>query len=250
MNSFKKVKNAQVIDTVWVKATQVLILVGVAIFLSHGMAFSAEKAVVIPPPTSDEPASSEHTEKMVISGGCFWGVQGVYQHVHGVLNAVSGYAGGRKETASYDRVSTGDTGHAESVEITYDPKQITYGQLLQVFFSVAHNPTQLNRQGPDSGTQYRSAVFPLNQTQQRVAQAYVAQLNQAKTFGAPVVTNIEAYKGFYPAESHHQNYLTLNPNQPYIVYNDLPKIEQLKQLFPKLYVAKPVLVSAATSSKL
>lgn len=246
MNSFKKLTKTQVIDTNWAKATQVLILVGAALFISHGMAFSAERAVVIPAPASDEPASNERSEKMVISGGCFWGVQGVYQHVHGVLNAVSGYAGGRKETANYSQVSTGATGHAESVEITYDPKQVTYGQLLQVFFSVAHNPTELNRQGPDTGTQYRSAVFPLNQTQQSVAQNYVTQLNHAKVFGAPVVTNIETYRGFYPAESYHQNYLTLNPNQPYIVYNDLPKIEQLKQLFPKLYQVKPVLVSGVT----
>jgi peptide-methionine (S)-S-oxide reductase len=244
MNSFKRVTNSQVIDTKRIKASQVLILLCSALFMSHGKAYSAEKAVVIPPPASDEPASNVRSEKMVISGGCFWGVQGVYQHVHGVLNAVSGYAGGRKETASYSQVSTGETGHAESVEITYDPKQITYGQLLQVFFSVAHNPTELNRQGPDTGTQYRSAVFPLNETQQRVAQSYVAQLNQAKAFGVPVVTNIETYKGFYPAESYHQNYLTLNPSQPYIVYNDLPKIEQLRQLFPKLYLAKPVLVGA------
>jgi len=221
-------------------------LLGFGMLLSQGIALSAEEAVVIPPPTIDEHASTAHTETMVLAGGCFWGVQGVYQHVRGVTNAVSGYSGGRGETAAYEKVSSGLTGHAESVQITYDPTQVTYGQLLQVFFSVAHNPTELNRQGPDSGTQYRSAVFPLNDTQRRIAQGYLAQLNQAKAFKAPAVTSVEKFNGFYPAESYHQNFLTLNPYHPYIVANDLPKIEQLRRIFPGLYQAKPVLVGASS----
>jgi peptide-methionine (S)-S-oxide reductase len=172
-------------------------------------------------------------------------VQGVFQHVKGVTSAVSGYAGGGQSAAKYDTVSTGATGHAESVRVTFDPRQISYGQLLRIFFSVAHDPTELNRQGPDYGTQYRSAVFPVNGEQARVAQSYIAQIDQAHVFGAPVVTKIEPGREFYPAEGYHQDYLTLHPNAPYIVYNDLPKIEALKGAFPALWRPDPVLVAKA-----
>ncbi|MFM9835788.1 MAG: peptide-methionine (S)-S-oxide reductase MsrA [Methylophilaceae bacterium] len=229
----------------WLKAFHALTLIGLGMLLSHGTAFSAEEAVVIPPPTIDVQASGAHLETMVVAGGCFWGVQGVFQHVRGVTNAVSGYSGGKRETAAYKLVSEGDTGHAESVQITYDPTKVTYGQLLQVFFSVAHNPTQLNRQGPDSGTQYRSAVFPINESQRNIVQAYLKQLNQAKAFRAATATTVETYNAFYPAEGYHQNFLTLNPYHPYIVANDLPKIGQLKRIFPNLYQDKPVLVGSA-----
>ncbi len=203
---------------------------------------AAEPATMIPAPAVDEPASSAPTETAVLAGGCFWGVQGVFQHVKGVIQAVSGYAGGVNDTAHYDEVSTGSSGHAESVRITYDPKQISYGSLLQIYFSVAHDPTQLNRQRPDSGTQYRSAVFPRDALQQKIATAYIAQLDQAKAFGAPIVTRVEMGKNFYPAEAYHQNYLALNPSDGYIVVNDLPKIEHLHSLFPQRYREQPVLV--------
>jgi peptide-methionine (S)-S-oxide reductase len=169
----------------------------------------------------------------------------VFQHVKGVANAVSGYAGGEKKTAQYETVGSGRTGHAESVRINYDPRQISYGRILQIYFSVAHNPTELNRQGPDVGTQYRSAIFPINAEQAQIAKAYIGQLNQAHAFDAAIVTKIELGKEFYPAEGYHQDFLTLNPTQPYIVYNDLPKIDDLKRIFPEFYRADPVLVSAA-----
>lgn len=205
--------------------------------------FGAEDAVVIPPPTVDE-ITQAHSETVVFAGGCFWGVQGVFQHVKGVKKAVSGYAGGVADTARYERVSDGNTGHAESVEVTFDPTQVTYGTLLQIYFSVAHNPTELNRQGPDHGTQYRSAIFTENAEQQRVAQAYIAQLDAAKSFNKPIVTKLETYNGFYPAEEEHQDFLTEHPTYPYIVINDLPKVAQLKQLYPERYQEKPVLVKA------
>jgi len=208
---------------------------------------AAEDAVVIPPPALDEQAKPG-LEKAVFAGGCFWGVQGVFQHVKGVTNAVSGYAGGSADDAVYETVGSGRTGHAESVEITYDPSKVTYGQLLQVYFSVAHNPTQLNYQGPDRGTQYRSTVFTENAEQEKVAQSYIAQLDKAKLFGSPIVTTLESGKAFYPAEDYHQDFLQLNPTYPYIVYNDLPKVENLKALFPTLYSEKPVLVMAAKKS--
>jgi peptide-methionine (S)-S-oxide reductase len=203
----------------------------------------AEDAVLLPPPTLDENTQA-HSETAVFAGGCFWGVQGVFQHVKGVKNAVSGYAGGAADTAQYERVSEGDTGHAESVEVTFDPAQVSYGTLLQIYFSVAHNPTELNRQGPDHGTQYRSAIFVQNSEQQRVAQAYIAQLGAAKAFDQPIVTRLESYNGFYPAEEEHQDFLTEHPTYPYIVINDLPKVAQLKQLYPQRYQEKPVLVKA------
>jgi peptide-methionine (S)-S-oxide reductase len=205
--------------------------------------FGAEDAVVIPPPGIDE-ITQAHSETVVFAGGCFWGVQGVFQHVKGVKKAVSGYAGGAANTAQYERVSNGDTGHAEAVEVTFDPGQVSYGSLLQIYFSVAHNPTELNRQGPDHGTQYRSAIFVQSPEQQRIAQAYIAQLDSARSFDKPIVTKLETYNGFYPAEEEHQDFLTEHPTYPYIVINDLPKVAQLKQLYPQQYQEKPVLVKA------
>jgi len=223
-------------------------LMGLAVagLISQASAFSfggAESAVVIPPPTLDE-TTQARSETAVFAGGCFWGVQGVFQHVKGVQNAVSGYAGGAADTAQYERVSDGDTGHAESVEVTFDPSQVSYGTLLQIYFSVAHNPTELNRQGPDSGTQYRSAIFSKSSEQQRVAQAYIAQLDAARSFDKPIVTKVESFNGFYPAEEEHQDFLTEHPTYPYIVINDLPKVAQLKQLYPQRYQEQPVLVKA------
>jgi peptide-methionine (S)-S-oxide reductase len=201
-----------------------------------------EKARAIPAPAMDEQAGPATSEVAVLAGGCFWGVQGVYQHVKGVASAVSGYAGGEKNTAQYERVSTGRTGHAESVQVTFDPRSITYGRILQIYFSVVHDPTELNRQGPDVGPQYRSAIFPSSEGQASVARAYIAQLDQAKVFEKGIVTRIESGQTFYPAEAYHQDFLTRNPTYPYIVYNDLPKIDNLKRLFPDLYRADPVLV--------
>ena len=220
-----------------------LAVAAVGLTLWRMPATAAEDAVVIPPPALDEPAAPG-TETAVFAGGCFWGVQGVFQHVNGVESAVSGYAGGGADTATYETVGSGRTGHAESVKITYHPSQITYGQLLQVYFSVAHNPTQLNYQGPDRGRQYRSTIFAGNDAQKKIAEAYIAQLDKEKAFDAMIVTTLETGKTFYPAEAYHQDFLTLNPTYPYIVYNDLPKIENLKRLFPALYREKPVLVSA------
>ena len=204
---------------------------------------AAEEAVLIPPPALDE-TTQARSETAVLAGGCFWGVQGVFQHVKGVKQAVSGYAGGTADTARYERVGEGDTGHAESVEVTFDPSRISYGTLLQIYFSVAHNPTELNRQGPDTGPQYRSAIFPQSSEQQRVAQAYIAQLDAAGSFKKPIVTRLESYNGFYPAEEEHQDFLTEHPTYPYIVINDLPKVAQLKRLYPDRYQEKPVLVKA------
>jgi peptide-methionine (S)-S-oxide reductase len=199
--------------------------------------------VVIPAPAVDEPTpASSASETAVFAGGCFWGVQGVFQHVKGVTEAQSGYEGGAADTANYETVSTGTTGHAESVRITYDPTQVTFGQLLRIYFSVVTDPTQLDRQGPDVGTQYRSAIFAQDATQQRVANAYVDQLNQAKAFPAPIVTTVEPNTGFFPAEAHHQDFLNSNPTYPYIAINDMPKVNGLKQLFPDLYRDQPVLV--------
>lgn len=193
----------------------------------------------VPAPNVDAArASSAGRETAVISGGCFWGVQAVFQHVKGVVSATSGYAGGSAKDAEYETVSTGETGHAESVEIVYDPSQITYGELLRVFFSVAHDPTQLNRQGPDQGTQYRSAIFYKGEEQKRIAEAYIAQLEQAKVFSHRIVTQIVPLQGFYPAEAYHQNYATLHPNQPYIMFNDAPKVANLKQEFPDIYTGR------------
>ncbi|WP_024506238.1 peptide-methionine (S)-S-oxide reductase MsrA [Bradyrhizobium sp. ARR65] len=209
-------------------------------------ALAAEDAVVIPAPATDLPAS-EGVQSVVLSGGCFWGVQGVFQHTKGVVSAVSGYAGGSKANAQYDLVSTGTTGHAESVQVKYDPREISYGKILQIFFSVVHDPTQLNRQGPDTGSQYRSAIFTTTDAQKKVAEAYIAQLDAAKVYPKPIVTKIGALQGFYPAEAYHQDYLTLHPNQPYIAYNDLPKIENLKRIFAENYQEKPTLVRSVSN---
>jgi peptide-methionine (S)-S-oxide reductase len=202
---------------------------------------------MIAPPVLDEPAGQTPTEVAVLAGGCFWGVQGVFQHVEGVTSAVSGYAGGEKSTASYELTGTGRTGHAEAVRVTFDPRKISYGRILQIYFSVAHDPTQLNRQGPDTGTQYRSTVFPANAEQARIAKAYIAQLDEAHAYTSKIATTIEPDRAFYPAEDYHQDFLTRHPSHPYIVYHDLPKIENLKKLFAELYRADPVLVAAKSN---
>jgi peptide-methionine (S)-S-oxide reductase len=206
--------------------------------------FAAEQAVPLPPPAQDV-TSTAATETAVFAGGCFWGVQAVFQHTKGVLNAVSGYAGGDKGTAHYGVVNSGLTGHAESVQVSYDPKQVSYGKLLQIFFSVAHDPTQLNRQGPDAGPQYRSAIFYSTPQQKDVTQKYIAQLEAAKVYPKKIVTQVAPLDGFYPAEAYHQDYATLHPESPYIATFDLPKIANLKATMPQLYRDKPVLVSQA-----
>jgi len=210
-------------------------------FLGHAVA--ADKAVKLPPPTEDVHGTAP-TETAVFAGGCFWGVQAVFQHTKGVLSAVSGYAGGDGSTAHYELVGSGRTGHAESVQVTYDPRQLTFGTLLQVYYSVAHDPTTLNRQGPDSGPQYRSAVFYRDAEQKRVTEKYIAQLDAAKVFPARIVTEVRPLTGFYPAEAYHQDYATLHPGSPYIAAFDLPKIANLKATLPQLYREQPVLVSA------
>jgi peptide-methionine (S)-S-oxide reductase len=221
-------------------------LVVAAIFLGPTLSSSAETAVRLPAPATESADATTASETLVLAGGCFWGVQGVFQHLRGVTEAVSGYAGGTKPEPSYEEVSTGTTGHAESVEVTFDPRIVSYRNILQVYFSVAHNPTELDRQGPDSGTQYRSEIFFTNERQKEIATAYVAQLDAAKVFSAPIVTKIEPLTAFYPAEGYHQNYATLHPEQPYIAFNDLPKIDNLRRLFPELYRREPKLVAAAS----
>lgn len=199
----------------------------------------ASPSAAVPAPAQDAPrAAASGQQTAVLSGGCFWGVQAVFQHVKGVISATSGYAGGDAKTAEYETVSTGETGHAESVQIVYDPAQITYGELLRVFFSVAHDPTQLNRQGPDEGTQYRSSIFYNSAEQKRIAEAYITQLENAKIFSRPIVTQVVPLQAFYPAEAYHQNYAAMHPNQPYIVFNDAPKVEHLRQQFPDLYTGR------------
>jgi peptide-methionine (S)-S-oxide reductase len=193
-------------------------------------------AVSLPDPKGDAPLASDHgTVKTVLAGGCFWGMQAVFEHVKGVTHVTAGYAGGTAQTADYETVSSGTTGHAESVEITWDPAQVTFGQLLKVYFSVAHNPTELNRQGPDEGTQYRSSIFFTTPEQQKIASDYVAQLGAAKVFDEPIVTQIVPYKGFYKAEAYHQDYAQHHPMQPYIAIYDLPKVDALKRELPDLY---------------
>lgn len=221
----------------------------VALSLAGAVAFAtlpsaAEGGREIPAPAADD-ATSGGPQVIVLAGGCFWGVQGVFQHVKGVTSAVSGYAGGAEDTAHYDMVGSGSTGHAESVKVTFDPAQVSLGKILQIYFSVAHDPTQLNRQGPDVGSQYRSEIFATDAEQAGLAKAYIAQLNQARVFDAAIVTRIETGKAFYPAEEYHQDFMTRNPTYPYIVYNDLPKIGDLKQLFPDFYRQTPVLVLAS-----
>jgi peptide-methionine (S)-S-oxide reductase len=232
------------------------LLLGVALALGLAIVFvrlparSEERIQVVPAPAVDESAPAKpELETAVLAGGCFWGVQGVFEHVQGVRRVVSGYAGGSPTTASYETVSTGRTGHAESVQITYDPTQVSYGQLLQIFFSVVHDPTELNYQGPDHGTQYRSAIFVRDEAQRKVAERYIAQLDLAHVYTKPIVTRIEPLVGFYPAEKYHQDFLTLNPDYPYIAYNDIPKVNNLKRLFAERYRETPVLTTAPTAAR-
>lgn len=202
-------------------------------------ASSGSAAVKLPNPTTDEPLSKTHDpQTVVLAGGCFWGIQAVFEHVKGVSSATAGYSGGSADTAHYEIVSSGGTGHAESVRVVYDPAQISFGQILKVFFSVAHDPTELNRQGPDEGTQYRSVIFYATGEQRRIAQAYIEQLNRARVFAQPIVTELAPLKAFYPAEAYHQDYAEHHPNEPYIAINDLPKLDHLKQMLPELYVKK------------
>jgi peptide-methionine (S)-S-oxide reductase len=219
-----------------------LLVTGAGVLVSRTY---ADPAHAVPAPVTDEAAGNTTLEVVVLAGGCFWGVQGVFQHVDGVISAVSGYTGGSKESAQYETVSTGETGHAESVRVTFDPQRISYGHILQIFFSVAHDPTELNRQGPDSGTQYRSAIFPTDGEQARIAKAYIVQLDGAHVFPARIVTRIDEGRTFYPAEGYHQDYLTQHPDNPYIAYNDMPKIKELQREFPGAYRADPVLVASA-----
>lgn len=218
---------------------RLLRILGALPLIALSACIPSDAATPLPNPVVDTPAAiAKGTETAVMAGGCFWGVQAVFQHVKGVTRVISGYSGGAKETAEYDKVSSGSTGHAESVQITYDPSQITYGQLLKVYFSVAHEPTELNRQGPDVGTQYRSAIFYSNDEQKRVASAYIAQLEAAKVFHRPIVTQMVPLKAFYPAEAYHQDYVVHHPYEPYIVINDLPKLANLQRQFPNLYSDK------------
>ena len=222
-----------------------------ALLLATALAFSplaalAESAVTIPPPAAEASAQSAGLETAVLAGGCFWGIQAVYQHVKGVKNAVSGYAGGAQKDAVYDTVSSGRTSHAESVRVTFDPREISYGKILQIYFAVAHDPTQLNRQGPDTGPQYRSEIFPQNEAQAKIAQDYIAQLDKTGVFKRPIVTKTQTMKvPFYAAEGYHQDYATKHPYQPYIVINDAPKVENLKKTFPDVWRDQPVTVAEA-----
>lgn len=228
--------------------TGAALIAGAAIWLPSVASRAAESPVNVPAPTLDETAAGT-TETAILAGGCFWGVQGVFQHVKGVKNAVSGYAGSPHDVAAptYEQVSSGTTGEAESVKITFDPQQISYGRILQIYFSVVQDPTELNRQGPDTGTQYRSIIMTTSPTQARIAKAYIGQLDAAKVFPKAIVTTVQASKHFHEAEAYHQNFATLHPNNPYISYNDLPKIANLSKMYPTLYRAKPVLVATETA---
>jgi peptide-methionine (S)-S-oxide reductase len=216
-------------------------VIGLYMILPSG-SVGAESAVNIPAAAVDNPKAAGPLQTAVLAGGCFWGVQAVYQHVQGVKEVLSGYSGGTKETAEYETVSSGGTGHAESVQIKFDPKEVSYGEILRIYFSVVHNPTELNRQGPDVGTQYRSNIFYADDTQKKIATAYIAQLEKAKVFGQKIVTRVDAFKAFYPAEDYHQDFLVKNPKQPYIVKYDIPKVQNFKTTFPALYRGEPVLV--------
>jgi len=223
----------------WSYLSNVPVLSAMFLFVVLVSFNSASAAVAIPNPTVDAPLDKAKGEQTaVLAGGCFWGVQAVFQHLKGITSAASGYSGGSASTAEYETVSTGSTGHAESVKITYDPSQVSYGQILRVFFSVAHDPTELNRQGPDTGSQYRSVIFFANEEQRKIAQAYISQLERAKVFSRPIVTQVVPLKAFYPAEAYHQNYAIRHPDDPYIVINDAPKIIHLRQEFPGLYAAQ------------
>jgi peptide-methionine (S)-S-oxide reductase len=219
----------------------IVAMAAAAFLLWRSPLFGAEQPVIIAPPTVDNPKASGPLQTAVLAGGCFWGVQGVFEHARGVKKVIAGYAGGEKSTAQYETVSSGATGHAESVQITFDPAAISYGQILQIAFSVVHDPTQLNRQTPDVGTQYRSAIFYADDTQKKIATAYIAQLDTAHAFPRAIVTRVDPLRGFYPAEDYHQDYLIHNPNQPYIAIYDIPKIENFRRTFPELYSGAPVL---------
>jgi peptide-methionine (S)-S-oxide reductase len=223
----------------WVAAVLTLGILGVVLWQSP--LFGAEPPVIIAPPAIDNAKAAGPPQTAVLAGGCFWGVQGVFEHVRGVQKVIAGYAGGDKATAQYDTVSSGTTGHAESVKIIFDPAEVSYGQILQIAFSVVHDPTQLNRQGPDVGTQYRSAIFYGDDTQKRIAEAYISQLDNSHAYPRPIVTRVDPLKGFYPAEDYHQDYLIHNPTAPYIAYFDIPKVENFKRTFPELYSGRPVL---------
>jgi peptide-methionine (S)-S-oxide reductase len=224
-----------------VRAAALLALGVLGIAIWRSPLFGAEAPVVIAPPSVDNPKAAGPPQTAVLAGGCFWGVQGVFEHVRGVQKVIAGYAGGDKASAEYETVSSGRTGHAESVKITFDPAEISYGQILQIAFSVVHDPTQLNRQGPDVGTQYRSAIFYGDDAQKRIAEAYITQLDKSHAYSRPIVTRVDPLKGFYPAEDYHQDYLYHNPNAPYIAYFDIPKVENFKRTFPELYSGRPVL---------
>jgi peptide-methionine (S)-S-oxide reductase len=221
-----------------------LVVATVALSAAPPSIAHAESAVAVPAPLDDAPKAAGAPQTAVLAGGCFWGVQGVFEHLTGVRRVLAGYSGGARTTAHYELVGTGGTGHAESVEIVYDPQLVSYGEILQVFFSVAHDPTQLNRQGPDSGSQYRSVIFYADATQQRIATQYIAQLNKAGVFRAPLMTRVDPFQGFFAAEDYHQDFLLHNPSNPYIVFNDLPKIQNFQKLLPALYTGKPAALAA------
>jgi peptide-methionine (S)-S-oxide reductase len=228
----------------WNKKLVSILVIGATYAFWQPHLKAGEAPTIIAPPTIDDQKITGPLQTTVLSGGCFWGIQGVFEHVKGVRKVVAGYAGGDKNSADYKKVSTGTTGHAESVQITFNPAEVTYGELLHIFFSVAHDPTLLNRQGPDRGTQYRSAIFYTDNSQKSIAQAYIAQLNKSKAFNHDIVTRIDSFTAFYAAEDYHQDYLIHNPNYPYIVVNDLPKIDNLKRVFPNTYLKQPVMLNS------
>jgi peptide-methionine (S)-S-oxide reductase len=234
-----------VINSKWSVWTSLVVLGAISVLLWRSPLYGAEAPVAIALPAVDNPKTAGPLQTAVLAGGCFWGVQGVFEHVRGVKQVVAGYAGGDKSTAQYDTVSAGSSGHAESVKITFDPAEVTYGQLLQIAFSVVHDPTELNRQGSDVGTQYRSAIFYNDDSQKHIAEAYIQQLDQSHVFPKPIVTRVDPLKGFYAAERYHQDYLVHHPNAPYIAFNDIPKVNNLQRIFPDLYSPQPVLVNAS-----
>jgi len=239
------IKSAMLRLSRWIGRAALALLCAILGYQILTTAFASQESVVVPGPALDNPKAAGPTQTAVLAGGCFWGVHGVYQHVRGAREVLSGYSGGTKATADYETVSRGESGHAESVEIRFDPKELSYGEILQIFFSVAHDPTQLNRQGPDVGTQYRSAIFYADESQKRIAEAYIAQLDRAKVFGRPIATKLERLTAFYRAEAYHQDFLLKNPSYPYIVVHDLPKIASLKKVFPASYRDQPVTIETA-----
>ncbi len=232
------------IQAIFWNTLPIAILIGVAGVLWSAQGPAAATAISLPDPVVDQQIASDEPQVAVLAGGCFWGVQAVFQHTKGVQLALSGYSGGMKTNPSYEEVTTGRTGHAESVQIKYNPREISYGQILKIFFSVVHDPTQLNRQGPDVGTHYRSAIFYANDEQKKIAEAYIAQLGQAGIFKSPIVTKVGPLVAFYPAEAYHQDYAIKHPTQPYIAIHDLPKVDNLKRLFPNMYRSNPVTVAS------